>query len=124
MKFSVGLLMMLSFLTYAGAYEIQMNQGKDSYIFDYPYGNGPITVYQIDENEPYSDKMEGLMHDWFIIEDIYGANGHFAEGFSPKNGKSCWNRQRVRSYKSKLALHHYRPVLGTGALCENLHNWT
>jgi len=88
MKFSVGLLTMLSFVTYAGAYEIQMNQGRDSYIFDYPYGNRSITVYQIDANEPYSDKMEGLMHDWFIIEDIYGAMGTLPKDFRLRMGRA------------------------------------
>jgi hypothetical protein len=46
-----------------------MTQGSDAFIFDMPTSGRTISVYQIDDDEPHSDEMEGLMHDWFIMQD-------------------------------------------------------
>jgi hypothetical protein len=73
MKLILGMIFASCLSLAANAYEIKMTQGKDSYIFDMPDVGKPISVYQIDENEPYSDQMEGLMHDRFIMEDILKA---------------------------------------------------
>ena len=73
MKAYLGLLAAFSLVASANAYEFQMTQGKDSFIFDFPDNGRSIRVYQIDENEPHSDAMEGLMHDRFIMEDILNA---------------------------------------------------
>lgn len=59
--------------TTAHAYEHRVQQGGDAFIFDFPFAGQSISIYQIDAGEPYSDMMEGMMHDWFIIEDIYKA---------------------------------------------------
>lgn len=88
MKFILGVLVALICVASANAREIRMTQGEDSFIFDFPDGQLSISVYQIDENEPPNEQMEGLMHDWFIIEDIYGAMNGLPKGFSLRMGRA------------------------------------
>ena len=90
MKFILGMLVAsLVFVAPSRAYEIRMTQGADSFIFDFPDGRQSIPVYQIDENEPYSDQMEGLMHDWFIIEDIFSAMDGLPKGLNLRMGRAA-----------------------------------
>jgi hypothetical protein len=88
MKFIFGILAAFGFVVSANGYEVQMTQGQDSYIFDFPENGRSIAVYQIDENEPPNDNMEGLMHDWFIIEDIYSAMDSLPKNFGLRMGRS------------------------------------
>lgn len=71
------------------AREIRMTQGADAFIFDYPFGDRPISVYQIDKDEPYSEEQEGLMHDVFIMEDIYSSTPGLPKAFNLRMGRSA-----------------------------------
>lgn len=55
----------------ARAESVTMTIGKDTYLFDYPYSGRTIEVYVGDKTD--SDGNEGLMHDYFIFEDVLGA---------------------------------------------------
>lgn len=88
MKSILGMLATLMSVASSNAREIRMTQGEDTFIFDFPDGQRSISVYQIDENEPPNEQMEGLMHDWFIIEDIYGAMNSLPKGFSLRMGRA------------------------------------
>jgi hypothetical protein len=55
----------------ANAHDFKMKVGTDAFVFDFDYTGRSINVYEILPGEPYSDRMESIMHDWFAIEDIF-----------------------------------------------------
>jgi hypothetical protein len=57
----------------AEAHDFKMRVGQDTYVFDYDYSGRAINVYELKAGEPYSDRMESIMHDWFALEDILSA---------------------------------------------------
>src|SRR5690242_19865216 len=59
--------------TYANAHDFKMKVGKDTFVFDFDYAGTTINVYESLPSEPYSDRMESIMHNYFAIQDILAA---------------------------------------------------
>ena len=66
-------LILLSATSAADARWVRMTVGKDAFVFDRDFRGRLINVYELSDDEPYSDLTEGIMHDWFIVQDIVKA---------------------------------------------------
>jgi hypothetical protein len=67
------------------AHDFKMNVGQDTYVFDYNFNGREINVYESRADEPYSDRMESIAHDWFALEDILGAIPNALSGMKSKS---------------------------------------
>jgi hypothetical protein len=55
------------------AHEFKMKAGEDTFVFDFDFNGRNINVYEILPDDPQTDEMESLMHNWFAVEDIMQA---------------------------------------------------
>jgi hypothetical protein len=76
------LLILLVSCAAAGARTIKMTIGKDAFAFDFNYNGRVINVYDGEVGDVYTDELEGLMHDWFMLEDMIDGNRDLASNFA------------------------------------------
>jgi hypothetical protein len=66
------------------ARDFQMKVGRDTYVFDFNFHGQNISVYETREGEPYDDRMESIMHDWFALEDVIKGIPNALSGMTAK----------------------------------------
>jgi hypothetical protein len=80
----------------AEAHDFKMRVGQDTYVFDYDYTGRTINVYESKESEPYDDRMESIMHDWFALDDILGAIPNALSGMQNKSSLAIGRTGDIR----------------------------
>lgn len=84
MRWILVLCMLVAIGTRTEAHDFKMRVGQDAYVFDYDWNGRVIGVYESRADEPPSDQMESIMHDWFALEDLVAGIPNALSGMQAK----------------------------------------